>query len=120
MVTCVDAFANTLLSAGIEKVLFSWDVRNPSRPVTKIPVNYGAVLKMSASATSGPIGENGIVAVSSMKGLCIVRLQDQSVVKMIQIPGREKAAYHDLQWTPSGLWGAADDGMIDRFEVRSA
>jgi len=54
-----------------------------------------------------------------MKGLFVLRLDDQAVVKSDLTPNRTKAStYHDLKWTGAGLWAGAEDSIIDRFEVK--
>jgi len=42
-------------SQGLDHQLLAWDVRDTSKPMLKIPVNHGAVLKVAAAATSGQV-----------------------------------------------------------------
>ena len=47
----------------------------------QIDVGQNAILKIAASRTIGPVGHAGLVAVSSVRGLFVVRICDGEVVK---------------------------------------
>lgn len=75
------------------------------QPVKEINVGQQAILKIAAARTMGPVGAAGLVAVSSVKGLFVVRICDGQVERASPPESRPNAQpYHDLKWTAQGLW----------------
>lgn len=71
----------------------------------EINVGQQAILKIAAARTMGPVGAAGLVAVSSVRGLFVVRICDGRVEKASPPETRANAQpYHDLKWTSQGLW----------------
>jgi len=125
MITCIDTFDYTLVSAGLDEKLLVWDVRMMAssaggcHPVKQIDVGQQAILKIAAARTNGPVGSAGLVAVSSVRGLFVVRICDGDVVRASPPTSRPNAQpYHDLKWTSLGLWAGGEDKILDRFNVR--
>ena len=75
----------------------------------EINVGQQAILKIAAARTMGPVGAAGLVAVSSVRGLFVVRICDGRVEKASPPETRANAQpYHDLKWTAQGLWAGMD------------
>ena len=107
MITCIDTFDHTLVSAGLDEKILVWDIRMMTSstaqavsPVKHIAVGQQAILKIAAARTQGPVGAAGLVAVSSVRGLFVVRICDGVVVRATPPATRPAAQpYHDLKWT---------------------
>jgi WD40 repeat protein len=120
MITCLDAFDNYLVSAGVDKKVLVWDLRmldssGYTSPLRKIVVDDSAILKVAI----GPSG--GQAAVSTLKGLHLVdftTLQSKAAV-----PFKDKRSigrYHDLKWNTNRnlLYAAGDDQRVDLYTVK--
>jgi len=118
MITCVDTCGHSVISAGLDHQILVWDVRQLKQPVCptqQLPLDNHAILKISAvEGSSGAM----LVAVSTVKGLFVLRAGDGKVAKAGLFPSRPSFnAYHDLKWTSAGLWAAGEDKSIDLFDV---
>jgi len=116
MITCLDSFDYSLVSGAINNNLLVWDMRNSAAPVSNVNLDQGPILKIAAAQTSGNVGAAGLVAVSSMKGLFLLRVSDQKGFKAVR-ESRDTQPYHDLKWTGETLWAAGEDKTIDRYEI---
>jgi len=112
MVTCLDAVNHSLISAGLDHQILIWDIRKLGAArgevaqSARIPLDQHAILKISAIHKTGADDATALVAVSSVKGLFVVRVSDGKVVKAEPPQDKQEQdfkAYHDLLWTASGL-----------------
>mmetsp|Transcript_35546 Transcript_35546/g.83612 ORF Transcript_35546/g.83612 Transcript_35546/m.83612 type:complete len:239 (-) Transcript_35546:386-1102(-) len=120
MITCLDACGYHVISAGLDQQILLWDVRQLRQssgiqaPAGVVPLEQQAILKIAALEG----GKGMLVAVSSVKGLFLLRLSDQKVVRA-QLPSNRPnfLPYHDVKWSSEGLWAAGEDRTLDLFQI---
>lgn len=121
MITCLDAFDNILVSAGLDKKVVVWDIRaldstGYTQPLRRLSVDDFPVLKVAV----GPSASTA--AVSTLKGLYMVDFTNGT--SKIATPFKDKrpmGRYHDLKWNSARglLFAAGDDMRIDQFTAQA-
>ncbi len=120
MITCLDAYDNILVSAGLDKKLAVWDIRaldsnGLTQPLMKLVVDDQAILKVAIGPTTN------YVATSTLRGLFLVDFS-AGTPKAAQPPKEKKppGRYHDLKWNGNRtiLYAAGDDMRVDQYNVR--
>lgn len=81
-----------------------------------IELNAGAILRVAACRA----GPTGLAAVSTVKGLYLVRLADGAVERTDPAAGRAVQPYHDVKWAWGRLWAGGEDKAVDSFQVANA
>lgn len=113
MITCLDANAGLIVSAGLDKLVKVWDVRRAAAgPLRSIAVDDNAILKVAVAAGGSA------AAVSTLRRLYLVDLVGDAVAPVEAFEQRH-GRYHDLKFSHDckSLFAAGDDQRVDVFSV---
>jgi WD40 repeat protein len=113
MITCLDANAGLIVSAGLDKLVKVWDVRRAAAgPVRSIAVDDNAILKVAVAAGGTA------AAVSTLRRLYLVDLVGDAVAPVEAFEQRH-GRYHDLKFSLDckSLFAAGDDQRVDVFSL---
>jgi len=121
MITTLDVFGSTIVSGSLDQTVRVWDLRNMRAdrgPLKEFKLEMGAILKISACKAGQVAGQDGLIAVSTVQGLAVLRTLDSTVVRASPPAGRAKVSpYHDIKWTPRGVWAGGEDKVLDLYEL---
>jgi WD40 repeat protein len=113
MITCLDANAGLIVSAGLDKLVKVWDVRRAAAgPLRSIGVDDNAILKVAVAAGGTA------AAVSTLRRLYLVDIVGDAVAPVDAFEQRH-GRYHDLKFSHDCkvLFAAGDDQRVDVFSV---